>query len=329
VARDFQTAIYYQSTDRMSPSLPGDEPVHAPGGNSFRFTPLACPHVLCCVGNLTRVLPFYLGHMWMKTADDGLAASLHGPCDVTAKVAGGVPVKIQCRTDYPFRDTIQISVEPEKPIAFPLHLRVPTWCADPLVTIGPMAQKVTTNATGFIVIRREWARGDTLTLTLPMQVKVARGRETPYPVHDYYVQGKREAVNLRDIANPYAAVSRGPLLFALPIPDRSPDEAVPDARWQYAWDAAASAVTLEERPMPGRWNWPLEAPVRLVAPAQAFDWKPTNARPLPAAPVKGEGRETITLVPYGCAKFRVALFPVTERFWSESDGSVPVPASTR
>ena len=35
--------------------------------------------------------------------------------------------------------------------------------------------------------------------------------------------------------------------------------------------------------------------------------------PLPSAPIPAGAAEKIALVPYGCAKFRVSMFPVTER----------------
>ena len=65
--------------------------------------------------------------------------------------------------------------------------------------------------------------------------------------------------------------------------------------------------------MPAHWDWPLDAPLQLPAPAQAFDWKPSAAQALPEGPVSGPTRETIRLVPYGCNKFRISMFPITAR----------------
>ena len=39
IARDWQTMCYYQSPNRMGPTLPGAEPPSPPPGGSFRFTP--------------------------------------------------------------------------------------------------------------------------------------------------------------------------------------------------------------------------------------------------------------------------------------------------
>lgn len=63
--------------------------------------------------------------------------------------------------------------------------------------------------------------------------------------------------------------------------------------------------------MPARWDWPLAAPLSLTVPARAVDWNPTDEQALPSAPLEGGRAETIRLVPYGCTKFRISMFPVT------------------
>jgi hypothetical protein len=129
----------------------------------------------------------------------------------------------------------------------------------------------------------------------------------------------------------------GPLLFALAIPDVDPNAPVERRYWEYAWNGGAwpmlrtgreskwcfaldadpgraeSDIRVERKAMPTPWNWPLDAPVALLAPACAFDWQPTDAQALPDGPVKGGPSETIRLIPYGCTKFRISMFPVTAK----------------
>ena len=89
---------------------------------------------------------------------------------------------------------------------------------------------------------------------------------------------------------PYATVSYGPLLFALAIPDTT-DANTPDAaaKWNYALDVHGESpgydVTVERRPMPKKWGWQLDAPLRLHVQARSFDWKPATRRALPNEPV--------------------------------------------
>jgi hypothetical protein len=221
---------------------------------------------------------------------------------VSALAGDGVPVRIDCRTDYPFNESIEMTVKPEKPAAFPLSLRIPAWCKQPTVAVNGASLDAKPDAKGFIRLHRSWKDGDTIRLQFPMSVQVVTGTDK----------------NLKPAA-PYATVSYGPLLFALAIPDtknaNTPD---PAARWNYALDIAGAKaradVTVERGAVPARWDWPLESPLKLRAGAVSFDWKPAHDAALPTAPVAATGEATkITLIPYGCTKFRVSMFPVTER----------------
>ena len=48
----------------------------------------------------------------------------------------GVPVTVAVDTDYPFRETLAITVRPERSAAFPLVLRVPAWAEGATVRVG-------------------------------------------------------------------------------------------------------------------------------------------------------------------------------------------------
>jgi hypothetical protein len=146
---------------------------------------------------------------------------------------------------------------------------------------------------------------------------------------------------------PYATVSYGPLLFVLAIPDTT-DANTPDpaAKWKYAFDTSSekpeTEISVERSPMPQRWGWQLDAPLKLVVNGQSFDWNPAMRRGLPVDPVGHDSAspfhpdfimtqlppkpvaaetapERISLIPYGCTKFRVSMFPVTERAFKVLD----------
>ena len=48
----------------------------------------------------------------------------------------GVPVAVAVDTDYPFRETLAITVRPERAVRFPLVLRVPAWAEGATVSVG-------------------------------------------------------------------------------------------------------------------------------------------------------------------------------------------------
>jgi uncharacterized protein len=159
----------------------------------------------------------------------------------------------------------------------------------------------TPDANGFVRVERNWKPNNKIELQFPMIPRVNTGR-------DANAGGA-----------PFGCVSLGPLLFVLPIADmKDANTADPAAKWQFALDAEedqpASGVTVERSAMPGKWDWPLASPLKLRASAVSFDWKPTLEKPLPAEAIEEKKPpETITLVPYGCTKFRVSMFPVTRK----------------
>jgi len=321
VARDFQTMCYYQSPNRLrADSLPCEQP-HCPGPQGNRFHPLGCSNVLCCVGAVNRIIPNFIMHLWMATDDRGLAAALYAPCTVSALVGQRAGVKITCLTNYPFDETLRLTIQPEMAVEFPLYLRIPAWCQQPQLAVNGSPVDAMPNEKGFVRIARTWSPGDVVELRFPMVARVVRGYETEFPdsVRDYFSFEPAAVFAKRRL--PYASVTAGPLLFALAIPDQDPNTPVADARWQFALDHAAEQngadLRLERKAMPAKWDWPLDAPVALQVPVRAVAWQPSDAQALPAAPVVGEGPETIRLVPYGCTKFRISMFPVTSKAWGK------------
>ena len=310
VTRDFKEHVYLQSPNRMSIS-----PEHGQQVYQRKHFPL------CCTAALNRMLPNYVSHMWMATYDNGLAAAHYGPCQVSALVADRVRVELVCRTDYPFNETIDISVKPAREAKFPLSFRIPGWCDKPVLEVNGAAVKSVAGPGGFVRIERFWKAGDAIRLRFPMCVRVDMGRDVGLPpAQQHEVLDARVRERLATAA-PYATVSYGPLLFALPIADTK-DANTPDpaAKWNYALDVPGgkpgSDIVVDRNPMPEKWYWPFASPLKLRAHALSFDWKPTPEASLPSTPIpsqKDTRPDEITLIPYGCTKFRIAMMPVTER----------------
>jgi hypothetical protein len=217
---------------------------------------------------------------------------------------------------------------PERAATFPLYARVPGWCAKPRIAVNGTRLRAVPGANGFVKIQRTWGAKDVVELTFPMEPRVVRGYETEFPAANRQYFGFEPDSLFHPRRLPYASVLYGPLLFSLPIPDTDPNTPVKDSKWQYALDTDAARhdrnITVTRHPMPRRWDWPLEAPIVLSAPAAGFDWKPTDAQALPDQPVIGTASETIRLIPYGCTKFRISMFPVTSRAWRKpSDAAKP------
>lgn len=292
VARDFKTHVYFQSPNRVVENSPPQP--HGPKASGTNYKCIHYP--LCCTAALNRIVPNYVMHLWMGTWDNGLAATHYGPCRVSAVVANGVPVELTCKTDYPFNESIDVSVRPARAAEFPLSFRIPGWCKGAALSVNGETLNAAPDDKGFVRIARRWQPGDTVRLRFPMAVSVKTGR-------DANADGA-----------PYAAVSYGPLAFALPIADTK-DANTPDpaARWKYALASRPAEITVERRPLPAHWDWPLAAPLTLKARGVPIDWNPDPKAPrLPATAAPRGPAEPITLVPYGCTKFRITMFPVAK-----------------
>ena len=312
LSRDCKTHVYFQCPNRFAPGSP--EFPDGPRGSGGIYKLTHSP--LCCTAALNRLIPDYIAQMWKATYDNGLAAVCYGPCQVTALAANRIPVKIDCKTDYPFNEVIKMTIIPRESATFPLSFHIPEWCENPAIKVNGELCDAARKSQGFLRIDREWKKGDIVHLHFPMTPVVQTGHDNSPKLSKTrsHTPETVEILKSEWKGKPYGTVSYGPLLFALPIPDAT-DANTPDpaARWKFALDTQNPTVTVERHPMPARWDWPLAAPLKLTATAIPIDWTPDWKSPtLPKVPfAKDKASERITLIPYGCTKFRISMFPVT------------------
>ena len=89
----------------------------------------------------------------------------YGPCTLNTQI-NGIQVKIQSSTNYPFEETIQMSVTTVNKNSFPIHLKVPGWCDNPVIKINNEEVSIDINEMGFAFIERTWNSGDKIDLSL-------------------------------------------------------------------------------------------------------------------------------------------------------------------
>ena len=264
----------------------------------------------CCCYNLHMGWPKLAQNSWAATSDGGLAMLVNLPSRVTAPVAGGRVATLECATNYPFEETLILTLNVDAPATFPLKLRVPGWCEKAEIKVNGQAQPQA-RAGAFATVNRQWRSGDRVEMRLPMAVKVARG-----------------------VANS-ASVTRGPLLFALGLNENW--QKIDDPKREGALGFDSYQVTSDSP-----WNWALElneidaarsfsvrketvganpfatgkAPVSLqVAARRVESWRMRHsaieACDPPQSPVAAGGAaEAIALVPFGSQMLRITDFPV-------------------
>lgn len=297
-------------------------------GNSANIYGLM-PNYPCCLANMHQGWPKFVEHMWMATADQGLAAVAYGPCTVSARVGRGARVRIVEKTGYPFDGDIQLKIEISRPCRFPIYLRIPAWAKASVIQFKGR----TINSPGpgrMVKIESEWRQGDLVRLNIPLEIRV----ESRY--------------------NGAASILRGPLYYALRIAKEyrkvqlhgkhitsidylgtTDFEIRPRSAWNYGLlldrDHPARDIVVRINPLyrfpfadKGEqvffrddlkyMKWPHDAPVVLKIMGRripAWGMKKNSADDPPPGPVKStEKTENLYLVPYGCARLRITEFPL-------------------
>lgn len=313
VSDDHHTRMYYQQANQVMVTR-GNRSFHNDGGVRLVYGLLqGCA---CCTANYHQGWPKFAQHLWMASADGGLAAMIYGPSQVTGYVDGGTEITIVENTNYPFEETIRFTIETARQVQFPLHLRIPGWCRRASIKINGQLESEP-QGDQIVLLNREWQSGDVVELELPMYLRRSQWYERS------------------------AAVERGPLVYALrikekwsevkaPAPDSVPEDAMhrgyrevrPADAWNYAlYNGVLNNMDTQVKVVKKEWTgednpWNLEnAPIELHIPAVRLpDWKiyRRSAGPVPRSPVKkpeGIEPETIRLIPYGATTLRITGFP--------------------
>jgi DUF1680 family protein len=276
-------------------------------GTMFSYSPYEVYR--CCQHNVSHGWPYYAEELWLATPDRGLCASLYAASDVTAKVGDGASVKISEATDYPFEETVTLRISSERPVTFPLYLRIPRWCSAASVKINGHGVSLKAKPLTYVVLNRAWKDGDSVSLQLPMQVSVRKWEKN----------------------NNAVSVDYGPLTFSLKIGERWaryggtdvwPEfEVFPTTPWNYGLvldqrnPAKSFKLARKPGPLPAQPFTPESAPIELHAKARKVAaWKQDEfglVGKLQSSPVKSDQpMESVTLIPMGAARLRLSALPV-------------------
>lgn len=317
---DFRALRYFVAPNMTLGDRENKHPGIANEGPFFLMNPLSHR---CCQHNHSHGWPYFVEHLWMATPDNGVCAALYSASSATMKVGDGTTVTLREETHYPFDEQVRFTLTTPKSVRFPFYLRVPGWCTDASVQINGQPVDVKAEAGRFLRIERDWKTGDTVTYRMPMRLTVRTWTKNHHSV----------------------SVDYGPLTFSLKIAERyaacdSTTTAVWDAKWRQ--DADTSKWPAIEIFPASEWNYGLS--LDAADPAASFTLRKkawpaddfpftlegvpmemtVKARKIPEWTLDRYGlcsvlqdspafseqpEETVTLVPMGAARLRIAAFP--------------------
>lgn len=154
----------------------------------------------CCPPNVERMLASLPGYLY-STSPEGLWVHFYHAGTLRWKLESGTGITVKTETDYPWKGTITLIVEPERAEKFSLFLRLPGWASGARVRVngGGIAGKY--GPSEYCEINRAWQKGDRVTIVLSMEPRAIFANPR--------LENARGSVSL----------SRGPLVYCLESPD--------------------------------------------------------------------------------------------------------------
>ena len=139
----------------------------------------------CCPSNVTRFVPSVPGYVYATQGND-LFINLFVQNEAEVQTDNQI-VHVKQETDYPWDGKIIIAIDPEKAKAFTISVRIPGWARNQPVASDLYSYLKNSDEkprlqingepldfmvkNGFVHIGREWKKGDTIALELPMAIR--------------------------------------------------------------------------------------------------------------------------------------------------------------
>jgi uncharacterized protein len=125
------------------------------------------PNFGCCTANFHQGWPKFAASLFMLSHDDGLVAVAYSPCEVHTMVQN-TPFHVAEETEYPFRGTVRMILNPASRLTAPLLLRIPAWANGATIQVNGKPEPPPP-ANTFARVQRTWDAGDVVEIKFPLE----------------------------------------------------------------------------------------------------------------------------------------------------------------
>lgn len=287
-------------------------------------------YAACCIGNVNRIMPNYISKQWHEDEDGVLYATLYGP-----SVLQMPDMRITEKTEYPFSFDIIFCVETEKEVEKTLAFRIPKWAKGYRVFLNDEELSVSEN-NGFVSIAHTWMEKEVVKicfLAAPLVNKTADGgRYVDYgPIlYAYEVPHDTEcfmAAQQKCEFPSYSLRANGAWNYAMreDVIEQEGLQPVYTGSLGYLWEEPRICFEVPVEQIRGwvqnhtntvdRWMYrPKNILLDDKFVYQKIEGDFTMTPGLPDEETLNRTRDheihRIKLIPYGCAKLRITIFPV-------------------
>lgn len=154
----------------------------------------------CCPPNLVRTIAKLSGWAY-SLSENGVAVNLFGGNKLETNLRDGSAIKLHQDSGYPWDGEIKITIDECKDSPFEVLIRIPAWAKDCTLLVNGQDAGVEAKPGAFARIERQWGAGDTIELSLPMDVAMLKG----HPL-------------IEEVRN-QTTLKVGPLVYCLESPD--------------------------------------------------------------------------------------------------------------
>ncbi|MBI4905802.1 MAG: glycoside hydrolase family 127 protein [Acidobacteria bacterium] len=154
----------------------------------------------CCPPNIQRTILALSGYFF-STNKDGLWAHFYDNAEMNWKLESGTALRVTMKGEMPWKGKSVLTIDPAKPEAFTLNLRVPAWSRNTRVTVNGQVVTASAKANAYFPIKRTWNKGDRVSIEFDIRPRLV---EANARVPEDY--GK-------------VAVQRGAMIYCLEQPD--------------------------------------------------------------------------------------------------------------